>query len=359
MKIQSLQALRALAFMGIFLEHAGAPIKWPKLGVSFFLVLSGFLMYYQYDEKEFSCTIKANAAFSFGKIKKLYPLHIITMCFAIILYLFERICVGFTLKNIIWLIGTVGLNITLLQAWVPYSPVNVSLNGVAWYLSVIMFLYFMFPYIKMWIKKKKNRTLIIMCVFILFFEILICVPCLWLLKIDSPIYIWFMYCFPLFRLGDFFIGCCFGKYYMEKTKIERISFARASLYETITILTTILVFLWIEQKHKNIILLATQNWTTLYIPLAMMWILLFLNRNGIFTKLLSNKVMICIGNISAYLFLIHNVITLSFILIEKFTSINRRNIFVIIFEFLLTILMTMFYMKIEKRNMSDRIVFDK
>ena len=36
-KIVSLQALRALAFFGIFLEHAGATtLKWAALGVSIF-----------------------------------------------------------------------------------------------------------------------------------------------------------------------------------------------------------------------------------------------------------------------------------------------------------------------------------
>lgn len=43
-KIMSLQALRALAFLGIFLSHTNCFIQWPWLGVSTFFVLSGFLM---------------------------------------------------------------------------------------------------------------------------------------------------------------------------------------------------------------------------------------------------------------------------------------------------------------------------
>ena len=43
-KIMSLQALRALAFLGIFLSHTNCYIQWPWLGVSTFFVLSGFLM---------------------------------------------------------------------------------------------------------------------------------------------------------------------------------------------------------------------------------------------------------------------------------------------------------------------------
>lgn len=36
-KIASLQVLRALAFIGIFLSHAGYYVKWSALGVSVFL----------------------------------------------------------------------------------------------------------------------------------------------------------------------------------------------------------------------------------------------------------------------------------------------------------------------------------
>lgn len=43
-KIISLQALRAIAFLGIFLSHTNCFIQWPWLGVSTFFVLSGFLM---------------------------------------------------------------------------------------------------------------------------------------------------------------------------------------------------------------------------------------------------------------------------------------------------------------------------
>ena len=87
-KILSIQALRAFAFLGIFLSHAGARIlKWPQLGVSIFYVLSGYLMYFQYASKDIGCSIKSNALFSGSKIKKLYPLHIVTMLCAIVLFL--------------------------------------------------------------------------------------------------------------------------------------------------------------------------------------------------------------------------------------------------------------------------------
>lgn len=55
-KLDSLQAVRALAFLGIFLSHTG--IKYfgttGTWGVSVFFVLSGFLMVYNYTNLLFT-----------------------------------------------------------------------------------------------------------------------------------------------------------------------------------------------------------------------------------------------------------------------------------------------------------------
>lgn len=43
-KIESLQAMRGLAFIGIFLAHAGCKFEWAALSVTTFMTLSGFLL---------------------------------------------------------------------------------------------------------------------------------------------------------------------------------------------------------------------------------------------------------------------------------------------------------------------------
>lgn len=98
-KIDSLQTLRAVAFIGIFLNHAGSNIQWAAWGVSVFFTLSGFLMYYQYEDKELECSVKNNMSFSLNKIKKLYPLHIITMICAALLYIVVNIAHGWSLRQ--------------------------------------------------------------------------------------------------------------------------------------------------------------------------------------------------------------------------------------------------------------------
>ncbi len=137
----SLQALRAIALVGVFLAHAQAKHSWAVLSVSIFFVLSGFLLFIRYENKVFTCSLKNNIEFSINKIKKLYPLHIITMVFGVILRLYNVYLEGLSLKSVAAVIRDLFLNITLLQTWYPKSEVNVSLNGVSWFLSVMMFLF--------------------------------------------------------------------------------------------------------------------------------------------------------------------------------------------------------------------------
>lgn len=50
-KIPSLQGVRAIAFLSIFLYYITVEGRWGPYGVSIFLVLSGFLMSYHYGSK--------------------------------------------------------------------------------------------------------------------------------------------------------------------------------------------------------------------------------------------------------------------------------------------------------------------
>lgn len=100
-KSNQIQALRGIAFWGVFLSHTG--LKWfgaaGHWGVSVFLVLSGFLMFVSYSDNDRikRISIRDNIDFSWRKIKKLYPLHICTM---VAMMLFAFVGGGNTLEVI-------------------------------------------------------------------------------------------------------------------------------------------------------------------------------------------------------------------------------------------------------------------
>lgn len=82
-RIESIQVIRAIAFILIFLSHVELIATGP-IGVSLFLVLSGFCMTYAYldrPEKTPRPSLSNNLRFAGGKVKKLYPLHVITLLF--------------------------------------------------------------------------------------------------------------------------------------------------------------------------------------------------------------------------------------------------------------------------------------
>ena len=353
-RISSLQALRAWAFLGVFLSHAGSKINWATLGVSVFFMLSGFLMYKRHSNDHYNLNMSSMLKYSWSKISKLYPLHIITMCLIILLKLAYFFRHGTSITDVLYLLMTIILNVTLKQSWFPNSSVNVSLNGVAWYLSVSLFLFFLFPVICNWIKTRTQKNLLLLCFSILIIQVLACIPLILLLGDDSPIYIWFMYCFPIFRLGDFIVGCCLSKWYFKNplTNSKHTSRNLSSILEFLALLITISLLLWIGTDNNSILLKALQNWTSVNIILAGTWIILFAECNGMLTNVMSNPLSIYIGNISSYLFLIHCVVTQysrAILFYLHYEPTGLVNLFFILAELVASIALSQAYIIIEKK----------
>lgn len=305
-KIVSLQALRALAFLGIFTSHCGSKSALGAWGVSVFIILSGFLMYVNYKDKPLKSSLANNIQFSINKIKKLYPLHILTMILAIPFMLWG-LYLNHSTENIFLHIGALVLNTFLLQTWIPIEEVSFSLNSVSWYLSLCLFLYFSFPFLMNIIKrfnskKKAIFTMIGVYVTQILIAILLCV-----LNVSGEMYSWFTYILPPFRMGDFFIGCCLGYIYVNRSDNVKDNKLVISLLEIVTILLTIVTQLIYLGKIR---FLGIDNFgkTILYVPTSVAIVYLFSINRGIITKALTNKYLVFVGDLSAFAFLIHNII---------------------------------------------------
>ena len=309
-KIASLQALRAWAFLGVFFEHAKFFIAWPTLGVSIFFVMSGFLMAARYENVDLAASPKDCFLFSWKKILKLYPLHILTMLCAAVFPLWSIIRDGFSIGPAVDLAENLLLHITLLQTWVPDCTIAVSLNGVSWYLSVTVFLYFVFPWLKRVVERGSLARLCLLCVLLLACETLACVLALRAWGNRSPGYIWFMYNFPIFRVGDFFVGCVLKRAFFE-SGVKRLGTIQTTILEVLATALTVLVYFWCASSHSNIVLQALNNWTTPFIPMAAVWVLLFAANKGLLTRALTNRVTVAVGNISAFAYLIHNIVVMA------------------------------------------------
>lgn len=163
-KIESLQSLRALGFVGVVSWHCNQTTKMGGWSVSLFIILSGFLMVYNYYNTEIDYTIRASYSFATKRIKKLYRLHILTLL-AIIPYDLYSISTSEIIKFGVWeYIVKVISNIFLLQSWIPNEEIYFSCNGVSWYLSVMIFIYLLFPLILKRIKKLKSSQQAVMSI---------------------------------------------------------------------------------------------------------------------------------------------------------------------------------------------------
>lgn len=349
-RIESLESLRGIAFLGIFLLHAGCSVQWATLGVSVFFVLSGFLLTYQHFDSSLTWGgYRSSFDFAVRKISKLYPLHIITMFAVIIRILISYIGKEDLIKNLIVLGRDIILNIFLLQSWYPNAGVNVSLNGVAWYLSAAVFHYFMFPYIIKKIRRleRKRNLQFMMILLILIAQLGISAIAL-IIDPSWGFYRWAAYDAPFFRMGDFLAGCVIGLLYLER---EKTTESKRNLYEIIIVSVCIGITFWDNRsKHISFISQILNNWTTIYIPMAAALAFFFADNKGVVTKRLSEcRILQWLGKKSSYYFLIHYVVIQYAVRIAARVPLAVPGIVLGILEFILTVILTEMYRKSESR----------
>lgn len=168
-KIDSLQALRALACLCVFLNHCQFPhvALW---SVTVFLMLSGYVLTLSSLSKPAmeSPTLKSAFRFSARKIGRLYALHVITLFPYLVLELYKMRC-GLSRTTISGLGKSLIVYLTLTNSWIPDANKFFPFNGVTWYLSTISFSYFIFPFVFRRIKVKPNGRKAVMWLVILVF----------------------------------------------------------------------------------------------------------------------------------------------------------------------------------------------
>ena len=216
-KIQTLQSLRGLAFMGIFLSHLGLA-KLGAWSVSVFFILSGFVMYYSYENKTLHSSIKDDVLFAINKIKRLYPLHLLMLIAALVFmvtgfFLYSNRSAEVIFSDIL----QICLNIMLLQSFVPREEFYFSLNSVSWYLSVSLFLYFSFPFIMSKVKACKSPKAALIKIGILYVLLFVLSGMSQVIGFSKEFQTWLTYINPLFRVFDFVIGIYLGFIYLNKT----------------------------------------------------------------------------------------------------------------------------------------------
>ena len=332
-RLEALQGLRGIAFLLIFFGHCGVG-SLAGMGVSVFLVLSGFLIIYNHLGKEYSCKGLDNLRFAMKRIKRLYPLHVMMMFpmgFLFLLTALKHHLFGEIINLFIKFI----IDILLIQAWIPDRDYYFSINGVAWYLSLSVFLYFVTPYILKVVNKwTKIRTAFRVAILVLFVQLIMS------LLVDGfaseNVVNWFTYIFPLYRLGDYLIGCCAGFVFRRVGDFSRLSIQKATVFEICSVFAMVICqnCVYVFDIPNGLIL------SFRYVIGSVLVIFAFGIGKGIVSKVLTFDVLIKLGELSGYTFLIHQVV------INLLESIGFKRIILIIVAFIVTVLSSIIYMNI-------------
>lgn len=341
-KIDSLQSFRAIAFLFVFLSHTELT-HTGVIGVSMFLVLSGFLMAFSNYRKPQTKPVnfRSSVHFAIGKIGKLYLLHAITLVLMLaytVLLLWKD---GFPSREVKHTFFAFPLNALLLQTWIPDESVYFTFNKVSWYLSVCLFIYFIFPYLFNKLRSCTISQLLLSGFIIGAAQCTVAVTAYMVLpeQISLQLIKWITYICPLFRSGDFFLGTILGllciKYDVQPEQTAKISFR----YTVLECLCLLLCGLTVVGRKMAPLWM---RYGIIYLPASLLGVLLFYKQRGLLVRVLTNKVLIRIGNISAYAFLIHQMT----IHIMKFLV---KDIWLLsIVSLVFTIVFSVVYEKIEK-----------
>lgn len=335
-KILSLQALRTLAFVGIFISHTQT-VKWNlgAWGVSVFLVLSGFLMATAYYEKKLDADFLSSALFSWKKMLALYPLHIITMIVGLFL---AKNSARITSVNII-------TNIFLIQSWMPRRELYFSLNMVAWYLSVCLFVYFIFPAVLKRLQAAKNvGQLLVGAIIVLLLQGTAAYVSYrfrtW--EISDNFYKWVTYILPLSRAGDFLVGSILGCIFIKRNREANTNGFAATILEMAAFGASVFSL----RYHATQFNISWTSFALWYLPPAVLLVYSFAMNKGVFARLLTNKVTVWLGDISSYGFLFHQVIIRSLrIIIPRFIEADLSKVTHAIIAFVLTVIASAIYKK--------------
>jgi len=296
-KIESLQGLRALAFIGVFCYHTysnvfGSSGVW---GVSVFLVMSGFLLILNYYRKGriVSADVISNFRFAVGRIFRLYPLHLLGIA---LMFIFD-ICGedAYSLQEgIIHLIT----NVLVVQTWFPGID---NIVGVTWYLSTILFAYFMFPFVLQYMERgyKSNKCAWVAIVLLWLVQIVFVYVGMTIDKNNHDVHQWLSF-FPIIRFVEVLIGCNLGYLFLNR-KDERIEVRKSTGIEvSILLIMGILIFV------NDIPFASFRNCFFAITSCIAVW--MFSKGEGYISKALTNRIVLKIAELSAYAFIIHVVV---------------------------------------------------
>lgn len=289
-----------------------------NVGVSYFFILSGFIMIVAYHRKEKIGYLD----FYRNRIARIYPLYIV----GLLLYFFTRYSDVSFYKTFLYLFG--------IQSWIPGKALILNFPG--WSISVEFLFYLIFPWLYNYLYSKGNKSIWIIAVLI------------WIgtqifsnLYINSPAYKGphtesheFSHYFPLWHINEFLIGNIAGLLFVKNRKEKNYDLAVVVFFIAI-----ILSLIFIPLNFHNGLM------AVFFVPV----IYLISCNNGLITKVFALKPLEFLGEISYAIYIIHiPVLYIVRSVLWDYFQISESNTLFWIYMPVLMIVSAGFYQFIEK-----------
>src|SRR5690606_12361512 len=219
-----------------------------------------------------------------SRFARIYPLHILTLLFALPLVFYAVYENNDSLLTLI-------PNIFLVQSFIPSGENVFSGNAPSWSLSNEMFFYLPFPFLLF----RNNLFLVISSFAIVLFQITVSQ-----LGLSAGKQHYLIYIFPLTRLLDFMVGILLCRIYCH-FKSKGISI-NPDAFQVFSILLLILAIV----MKQNV--LQAYRYDLYYILPMSFLIFSFAYSEGKISSFLSTKIFILLGEASFSLYLIHQLV---------------------------------------------------
>lgn len=171
-----------------------------SIGVTIFILLSGFLNMYNYAPENFV------RGYIKRKISKVYPLHLVTML-ATMAFMFVSSSMTVS-QCAIRLIP----QLLMVQAFIPVESFYFSFNKLSWYLSLFLLFSVVDQPLLKWMNQRDRRKLELIIGAVLFVQLV------WyaVFSTSSNAH-WLCYINPVFRLSDYILGISLGGIFKSRS----------------------------------------------------------------------------------------------------------------------------------------------
>ncbi|MBR5639285.1 MAG: acyltransferase [Muribaculaceae bacterium] len=260
-------------------------------GVTFFFMLSGFLVAYRHSE------IKSCKQFYWRRLSRIFPLHWFVLAAMIVfdMALMHKFHYGWDLP----------LHVLLLQSWVPSEAVFYNYSIHSWFLSSLMFCVIATPLMLKFFNRMGLKIA---------FQVVIaaCVAVIVVNLVADEHWHSYLYVCPVTRLVDYTLGMLLGITLRDRIMPRRISAAQATAHEVVPLM--VLAAFIIIHSNGSVVSEQLEHSVLWWLPVSLLLVTCTIlnGKEGLVGKFLSIKPLLWLGGISFEVYLLQKFVNNAF-----------------------------------------------